>query len=321
MPAVFTGGTYAPVPPGIFPTVPPTNDIKNDAIVAPAMTPTPATVASVQVQPMTAPQPNTTPTVSPNPTTFDIDAYRDGTQDTSATSETFNPRTLSMEGNADTNEISSMSLAVPNSNGQGQEDILSFYSRFFLQAVSEAEQEKYQVVETFTGFYAFFFGKRPPIYRYSGTLLADENYRWNNDFKFVYENYFRGSSATALNAEVILIYDGRQVTGFPLGLTMNQDAANDKGIPFAMDVLVVDHTPLNFSVDIASLFARAKAKLSASRSAITSFLKGINANTAGSTSTLAASQATNGVTAASSISLPTSSPASLGPVSQLASGL
>src|ERR1019366_7308331 len=101
-------------------------------------------------------------------------------------------------GSDDPESIASMSLVIPATslNNKTETKIVNAYSRFFLQGVTEAEQEKYQLVETFTGFYAFFYGKRPPIYRYTGTLLADPIYRWNNDMKFMYENYFRGSRAT-----------------------------------------------------------------------------------------------------------------------------
>ena len=211
------------------------------------------------------------PLYDSDPIVVSTDGYRNG-DPSSDNNETYNSRTLASN---DEDQISFMTLRMvdpsvplydPNALSELQTDdpqnVVSAYSRFFLQAVSEVEQEKYQVVETFTGYYAFFYGKRPPIYRYAGTLLCDPNYRWNNDFKFFYENYFRGTRATELNAELIMYTDGRLVTGFPLSLSMSQEAMNDKGIPFSMDLLVVDHTPLNFSLDIADLIAQQQADLS-----------------------------------------------------------
>ena len=183
-----------------------------------------------------------------------------------------NPLTLQGNGNPqpftgdETLAFMALQIVPPQISGQtassaqqiGQ-TIINNYARFFLQSVSEPEQEKYQVVETFTGFYAFFYGKRPPIYRFSGTLLNDTVYRWNNDMKYIYENFFRGTSATQLNAEVVINYDGRAVTGFPLNLVMQQEAMNDKGMPFSMDVLVINYSPLTLSQDVAGLLAQAKS--------------------------------------------------------------
>ena len=223
------------------------------------------------------------------------DAYRLGSGD-STSPETYAPRTLS--GEIET--IASMSLTTQGTNGV---DIITGYSRFFLQSVSEAEQEKYQVVETFTGYYAFFYGKRPPIYRYSGTFLSDPNYRWNNDFKFMYENFFRGTSAVELLAEMIISYDGRTVIGFPLSLTMNQEASLSKGVPFTIDLLVVDHQVSdNLSLDVNTMLQQLQNTLAATKAKIKSTQASVSSGV--SASVLTADNATNGIIPASSISIP-----------------
>jgi hypothetical protein len=165
-------------------------------------------------------------------------------------------------------------LTLFENNGGGKE-IVSSYSRFFLQNVAEADQEKYQVIETFAGFYAFFYGKRPAVYRYSGLLLSDVNFRWNNDFKFMYENYFRGTKAVERNAQVLIYHDSRLVTGFPLSFSAQQGADLTKGMPFSMDVLVVDHIPIKFSVDAAALLAREQSKLADSAERIKQYMNHI----------------------------------------------
>jgi hypothetical protein len=212
-----------------------------------------------------------------------------------------------------------MSLVIPAltlTNGSKQTDLISNYSRFFLENVSEVEQEKYQIVETFTGYYAFFYGKRPPIYRYSGVLLSDSIYRWNNDFKFVYENYFRGTRATELGAEVLIVYDGRQISGFPLGLSMQQDAVNEKGMPFSIDMLVVDHKTLKFSNDIASFLQDQQSRLATTRANLKKYLIQLNGY---SGPTAAVSDgATNGVIPPVSVGGSVSQIAGGSPISQIA---
>jgi hypothetical protein len=279
-------------------------------------TKTPTTLNQTMVQPVSG-QTNDTPDSNPNSLAFNIDSYRNGDK-SSSDPEQYNPLTLA---SWDTEKIASLSLRAYSStsgstNYSGNTtDIISMYSRFILQGVSEAEQEKYQVVETFTSYYIFFFGKRPPIYRYSGTLLSDPNYRWNNDFKYVYENFFRGTSATEFSAEVIMSYDGRVITGFPVSLVMNQEAANDKGMPFTMDLLVVSHTPMAFSRDIASLLSQAQAQLAALKNAIGGAAAQTVAITTGPAQ-VATDRASNNVTPPSAFSVP-GAPSTASPISQI----
>lgn len=269
-------------------------------------------VVKTEVKPIEA-QPSEVETDDPDPATFDSDGYRRGVSGGDS-SELVNPRTLSIN-EGDEEQIASLTLRTTDSK---QTEIISTYTRFFLQSAVEAEQEKYQLIETFTSFYVFFYGKRPPIYRYAGTLISDPIYRWNNDFKFVYENYFRGTRATEFNSEVILQYDGRIITGFPLNLTMQQDAMNDKGIPFAMDLLVVSHTPIKFSTDIAALIDIKKRELEDMRAKSAVYRKGL---TGISSHTARASDlVTNGVIPASSVMQPTDSLSNSPPVTQYYGG-
>jgi hypothetical protein len=204
-------------------------------------------------------QPVDTPDDFIDNTSLSIDTYRKGNP--GATDETLNPRTLNWDeyDEGENSNIAYMTLRVQDNKKQ---ELISVYNRFFLQSVTESEQEKYQVVETFTGFYAFFYGKRPPVYRFSGTLLNDRNYRWNNDFKFVYENFFRGTSSVENGAELLMEYDGRLISGFALSLSMQQDSApSPKGMPFSMDVLVVNHETLDYSLDIKSLLLKKQREL------------------------------------------------------------
>ena len=313
----FTGGSYAPIEKSPFTAA---NGYSADFIAHTRAVAandgvtkqTDLVTTTTQVQPITAAQVNTTPADAPDADSFSVDEWRDG--DSNGNFYTFD-----LNGDPGDDALASMSLVIPATslNGKTQTDIVSSYSRFFLQGVSEAEQEKYQVVETFTGYYAFFYGKRPPIYRYSGLLLTDQVYRWNNDFKFVYENYFRGTSAVEFGAEVIIVYDGRQITGFPLGLTMQQDAINDKGIPFSMDVLVVSHNTLKFSDDIAAFLQAKSQQLAAIRANMAAYIAKLTGATSATAS--AADNVTNGQLPASSANLPGVLAGGGNPISQISS--
>lgn len=158
-------------------------------------------------------------------------------------------------GEPETETIATISVATDT------EIILSNYSQFFLLSVSEGDQEKYQVVETFTAYYVFFFGRRPPVYRFSGMLLNDQQFNWMNDFRYTYNNLMRGTAAAEIGARVIISYDKRVVSCFPLSLNISQDAQTDKGVPFSMDVLVISHELVDYSTDLKTFMDQKQNEL------------------------------------------------------------
>lgn len=205
------------------------------------------------------------------------DSYRYGRDSVPSSDNLSNPRVLG-ERQDDIVDLASISLSLDGGIPGTDKFSVSAYSRFFLQAVTEAEQEKFQVVETFSNYYAFFFGKRPPFYRYSGILLNDQNHSWNNDFKFYYEYFFRATRSTELFGSVSIKYDGRVVSGFIVGLNMQQVAEVDKGIPFSIDVLVVQHDTLRNSADIRTLIDKRRGELNELSTTIRNFIAESNKN-------------------------------------------
>lgn len=157
-------------------------------------------------------------------------------------------------------------------------EIVSDYTNFFLQAVSEAEQEKYQIVETFTAYYAFFYGKRPPIYNYSGMLVNDQNNNWAGTFQFMYENYFRGTAAAELNAVARVSYGRKVVTGFILNLNLQQDAMSPNGIPFSFSMLVISQDLTNFGSSFKTFMDDQLKRLAELKAAAEQKMKELNSN-------------------------------------------
>jgi len=253
-------------------------------------------------------QPGTTPpsTSLLSDVTVFPDSYRYGSGGTASLTDDdlTNPRTLG-ELDPDKAEapgsepIASIFLSTnipadvnPNSSPQG--NILNAYSQFFLQSVVEAQTEKLQVVETFTDYYAFFFGKRPPVYSFRGTLLNDPNYKWTNDLMFFYENFFRGTSSVQLGAQAFISYDGRLVSGFLINLQIQEDANLHKGASFSFDVLVIEHKQVYFSEDIASLIESSTAYINSQKAKIQAQISKITASVAPGQAALRSLQVTNG---------------------------
>lgn len=108
--------------------------------------------------------------------------------------------------------------------------------QFLLQSATEQDVERYQIVETFGEPVAFFFGRRPRIYTYSGTLFnsgfrfngAGKNFfedstefqvnsmLWRDNFKLAYELFLRGTKCVRFRARAYLNYDRVLREGFIL---------------------------------------------------------------------------------------------------------
>lgn len=250
--------------------------------------------------------PATPPSVQSDKGAFGIDAYRDGGFEGPDDSMV---QKYSVSDYESDEEAATIWLV-----GNDDNDIISAYGRFILQAVNESEAEKYQVVETFTDFYAFFYGKRPSIYRYAGILLDDPNFRWVNEFRFMYDNFFRGTAATELDATCRIQYSGRAVGGMVLGLSLNQQALDPKVVNFTIDVLVLDYTNDVFSADIAQLLVTKQNEVVALKAQIQRELASINKNIP-TEQRLSAGQVFAGKKPASSAKKASASSISAGPVS------
>jgi len=118
-------------------------------------------------------------------------------------------------------------------------------TKFFLEQVSEAREEKVQVIDTFGEWVAFFFGRKPEVYSYSGTLLNARNHDWKNEFQFNYDNYLRGSQAVKHRSTMVLQYDDVMVEGYMMNCAISQTANADKSVPFQFTLLVINRSSLN----------------------------------------------------------------------------
>lgn len=135
----------------------------------------------------------------------------------------------------------------PSSSNPRSGQLIPEYSKFFLESVQETHNEKFQVVETFNDWYVFFYGEKPPIYRFSGHLLNFSNYNWKNEFMYFYQNFWRGTKAAELGARVFLTYDYQQVQGYILNISTNTQAVTDKAAPFNISMIITKRLFFNGS--------------------------------------------------------------------------
>lgn len=104
-------------------------------------------------------------------------------------------------------------------------------TKFFLEQVQENREEKVQVIDTFGEWIAFFFGRKPEVYSFAGTLLNSKNHDWKNEFQMNYDLFLRGSQAVRYKATVFIHYDDVMVEGFILNSSIQMTAIADKAVP------------------------------------------------------------------------------------------
>jgi len=232
-------------------------------------------------------QPATTPAVKGQADIIPLDTYRAGIPEKQGSQTFLHTRVVGEENES----LASISITTKNIasdiakqikgntfTGTFEGDIVNMYSRFFLESVVEQKTEKYQVVETFTAFYVFFYGQRPSFYRYNGILLNDPLNKWTNDMTFFYDNFFRGTKTADISAQAVMSYDDKVVSGFIVGMNMQTNAALPHGVPFSIDFLVVDHIAVSFSADIGALLNKKVVALLNKSNAIKAQLALINKN-------------------------------------------
>jgi hypothetical protein len=185
----------------------------------------------------------------------------------------YNPRFLQDPENE---EVASIRLiGKPKEGSKSQPiDLIPPYSKFFLESYQEGHMERSQIVETFGDFYVFFFGERPPVYTFTGTLLNTKDINWKEDFMFYYENFLRGTKTVEYKAKVLLTYNLSQIEGFVLGVNMSAQAANDKGVQVSFQVLVTDRRSMRLSLDFG--IVEDNGRFNEDRSIITLLTQGVS---------------------------------------------
>ena len=136
-------------------------------------------------------------------------------------------------------------IARKDRTGRTLESLIPPNTKFFLEQVQESKEEKYQVIETFGEFMAFFFGRRPEVYSFTGTLLNARNHDWKNEFHINYDEFLRGSKCVERRAFVYIQYDDVIVEGFMLNVSTRLVGLEDKAVPFSFQMLVTNRQPVN----------------------------------------------------------------------------
>lgn len=109
------------------------------------------------------------------------------------------------------------------------------FDKFSLQAIAEADEERYQLHETFASEVLFVFGRRPRIWTFQGIVLNGrdvDGMNFTTQLLQDYEDFYRGTKSVELRASTFILYEDVIVQGTLLSLT----AARNSQIPGAVNV-------------------------------------------------------------------------------------
>lgn len=116
----------------------------------------------------------------------------------------------------------------------------SFTANFLVNSVSETRAEKSQPVPTFGHDYIYFFGQQPKIVNFNCTLLNSENFRWEEEWWYNYEHYFRGTKLAAESRMIRLVVDETVIYGYMTNCTASKDSQNPHVVPISFSIHVTD---------------------------------------------------------------------------------
>lgn len=134
-------------------------------------------------------------------------------------------------------------------------------NKFFLQGISEAGQEKLQVIETFGKAQLLFFDQRMRAFNFRGLFVdADDpegsvsNY-WADAFRLFYEEHLRGTRLVDNDRIAVLTVNNQMYIGYPTTLQLGIESQRPLLDTFNMTWAIVNTTflpPLTAGTTITS---------------------------------------------------------------------
>ena len=129
----------------------------------------------------------------------------------------------------------------------------SGYFDFFLQAVDEIFDDKFQIVETMGDSYAAFgLGHKPRVFQFSGYLMNTVENDWRVNFIYMYRQFLGISRLSKFKGSTIanfatIKYDSVFARGALLNLRTSLRAENELVTPFSFTMLVTGYTWVDLS--------------------------------------------------------------------------
>ena len=113
------------------------------------------------------------------------------------------------------------------------------YIDFLLENARESFQEKVQIVDVVgDNFVAYFFGSKPPIFQYTGTLINSLQDDWRSAFTIIYNDIIRGTELARRKVLVTLSYDNMAVSGALIDMSQMFASNQQTSASFNFSLLV-----------------------------------------------------------------------------------
>jgi len=132
----------------------------------------------------------------------------------------------------------------PNSTDISDYNIFTLET-FWLQSISEADTEKYQIIETFSSPMIYFFNRRARVYNYSFVLENTRNNPWKDRFKYAYDLLLRGTACVVNNTKVVITFENNTRRGYVLAAQFNESSDNDNMATVSISMFVENETQQN----------------------------------------------------------------------------
>lgn len=162
----------------------------------------------------------------------------------------------SLPQDASTQALAQVLLGANSKGGTGFVD-------FFLSQANEPFEEIMQIDKVMSDDYVvFFFGQKPPVFQYTGTLLNSLQDDFRGGFALAYQQLLRGTQMARRGALARLRYDSVIVSGTMFAHSQQLNADNELAVPFSFSFLVKDYTIVT-NLPYAKLTTSAYVKLAA----------------------------------------------------------
>jgi hypothetical protein len=113
------------------------------------------------------------------------------------------------------------------------------YIDFLLSSVTEQQRERVQVFETVGDEYAaYFFGKTPPVFIFTGQLYNVKQNNWRHAFLQLYSELLRGTKLQRYYRYVTVYYDRIYVIGSMISMSTEIRAESQMIGAFTFELLV-----------------------------------------------------------------------------------
>jgi hypothetical protein len=112
------------------------------------------------------------------------------------------------------------------------------FDKFSLQAVTESDDERYQLHETFAEEVLFVFGRRPRVWTLAGIVVNSADANYADSLIANYDAYYRGTRVIEKRARTFVFYEDVLIECTLLGLTVSRNSQIPSAVNASLTMVV-----------------------------------------------------------------------------------